>query len=71
MVQCKSLARDRFFQTPFRYLSRFTLVNDFSVGSLACGKHLVQALPTVFALQCLTGKADQNKQQQKHKQNIM
>ena len=51
-------ARDGFFQTPSRYLSHFTLVNNFHLGSLARGKHLVQALPAVFALQCITGKAD-------------
>ena len=28
------------------------------LGSLALGKHLVQALPCVYALQCLTGKVD-------------
>ena len=38
-----------------RYLARFSL------GSLAHGKHLVQALPPVFTLQCLTGKADKNR----------
>ena len=45
------------------YLSHFTLVNDFSLGSLAHGKHLIQALPSVFPLQCPTGKADNNKLQ--------
>ena len=37
---------------------RFTLVNDFSLGSLARDKHLIQAFPLVFTLQCLTGKAN-------------
>ena len=34
------------------------MLKDFHLGSLACGKHLVQALPSVFALQCLTGKVE-------------
>ena len=29
-------------------------------------KHLVQALPLVFTLQCLTGKADKNKNDINH-----
>ena len=45
------------------HLSCFTLVNDFCLGSLAHGKHLVQALPPLFAFQCLTGKADKNNKQ--------
>ena len=53
-------ARDGFFSDHFycRYLSHFTLIEDFCLGSLAHGKHLV---PLVFALQCLTGKADKKK----------
>ena len=39
-----------------------TLVNNFYLDSQAHGKHLVQALPPVFTLQCLTGKADKTKQ---------
>jgi len=27
---------------------------------MALGKHLVQAMPSVYALQCLTGKVDNN-----------
>jgi len=27
---------------------------------MALGKHLVQAVPFVYALQCLTGKVDNN-----------
>jgi len=27
---------------------------------MALGKHLVQAVPSVYALQCLTGKVDNN-----------
>ena len=43
----QSQARDRFFKTPSMYLSHFTLVNNFRLGSLSHGKHLVQALPPV------------------------
>ena len=32
------------------------------LGSQARGRHLVQALPPVFTLQCITGKVDKNKQ---------
>ena len=48
-VACRSKSgyRDRFFKTPSMYLSRFTLVNNFRLGSLSHGKHLVQALPPV------------------------
>jgi len=28
---------------------------------MALGKHLIQAVPFVYALQCLTGKVDNNK----------
>ena len=31
-----------------------------TLGSQARGKYLVQALPPVFTLQCLTGKVDKN-----------
>ena len=40
-------ARDRFFQTPSRHLSHFTVVNDLCLRSLGHGKHLVQAFPPV------------------------
>ena len=39
---------------------RYTSTIDFRLGSLAMGKHLVQALPSVYALQCQTGKEDKN-----------
>ena len=41
-------------------LISLNLVINFCLGSLACGKHLVQALSPMFTLQCLTGKADKN-----------
>ena len=34
------------------------------------GKHLEQALPSVYTLQCLTGKVDNNKQQQRPGFNV-
>ena len=47
------------FLSLYPFLTR-TLANDFSVGSLVRGKHFVQAMPPVSALQYLTGKADKN-----------
>ena len=32
-----------------------------SIALLRIGKHLIQALPSVYALQCLTGKEDKNR----------
>ena len=43
----------------------FTM-EHFLSGSLAMGKHLIQALPSVYALQCLTGKEDKNKKNKKN-----
>ena len=41
-----------------KWLFNLSLLSRFFLGSLALGKHLVQALPSVYALQCLTGKVD-------------
>ena len=39
------------------------------LGSLALDKHLIQALPSVYALQCLTGKVDNYKPSTKNNKN--
>ena len=52
------------FFSPSRYLSRYTLgylAQRFSLRLLGYGyKHLEQALPSVYTLQCLTSKVDNN-----------
>ena len=41
--------------------SRIASYTELIKRNMARGKHLVQALPLVFTLQCLTGKVDKNK----------
>ena len=38
--------------------TRLSLLVSLFLKLLGFGKHLVQALPSVYALQCLTGKVD-------------
>ena len=50
-----------------RDLLHFTLVKHFLLGSLACGKHLVQDLHSMLTLQCLTGKVHTYIHKQKYR----
>ena len=48
---------------PFTYARKGTLQHILYyvicfLGSLALGKHFIQAFPSVYTLQCLTGKVD-------------